>query len=199
MRLVTLPLPRRVPPNTHAHTLTSFFCCLSWLMQTQLRMEAFYTFNERFAKIRSKRIEKAVKGITGSKSSASIDEMPQQSGSGRKRKAKPSEDEANQSKVDTTEKPAVKKQSRRGRMKSKNSKINLEESRDDSSVRGRQRGRRGRGGRGKMKDTCYADAEISNEDGSSSENDKQVQHITEDAHPIRRVSLSLPHFLSVCL
>lgn len=28
-------------------------------------MEAFYSFNERFAKIRSKRIKKAVKGITG--------------------------------------------------------------------------------------------------------------------------------------
>jgi DNA excision repair protein ERCC-5 len=34
-------------------------------MQTQLRMESFYSFNERFAKIRSKRIKKAVKGITG--------------------------------------------------------------------------------------------------------------------------------------
>lgn len=34
--------------------------------QTQLRLEAFYSFNERFAKIRSQRIKKAVKGITGS-------------------------------------------------------------------------------------------------------------------------------------
>ncbi|MED6197253.1 hypothetical protein PIB30_054994 [Stylosanthes scabra] len=33
--------------------------------ETQLRLEAFYSFNERFAKIRSKRITKAVKGITG--------------------------------------------------------------------------------------------------------------------------------------
>ncbi|KAF8718001.1 hypothetical protein HU200_025467 [Digitaria exilis] len=33
--------------------------------ETQLRMEAFYSFNERFAKIRSKRIQKAIKGITG--------------------------------------------------------------------------------------------------------------------------------------
>ncbi|XP_037491577.1 DNA repair protein UVH3 isoform X2 [Jatropha curcas] len=33
--------------------------------ETQLRMEAFYSFNERFAKIRSKRIKKALKGITG--------------------------------------------------------------------------------------------------------------------------------------
>lgn len=37
-------------------------------MKTQLRLEAFYTFNERFAKIRSKRIKKAVKAITGNQS-----------------------------------------------------------------------------------------------------------------------------------
>ncbi|XP_078178846.1 5'-3' exonuclease family protein isoform X2 [Carex rostrata] len=35
--------------------------------ETQLRLEAFYTFNERFAKIRSQRIKKAIKGITGKK------------------------------------------------------------------------------------------------------------------------------------
>ncbi|XP_031479392.1 DNA repair protein UVH3 [Nymphaea colorata] len=37
--------------------------------ETQLRLEAFYTFNERFAKIRSQRIQKAVKGLTGKRSS----------------------------------------------------------------------------------------------------------------------------------
>ncbi|XP_073140763.1 DNA repair protein UVH3 isoform X2 [Henckelia pumila] len=59
--------------------------------ETQLRLEAFYTFNERFAKIRSKRIKKAVKGITGNKSSELMDEeMPQQSRVGKKRKAKSS-------------------------------------------------------------------------------------------------------------
>jgi DNA excision repair protein ERCC-5 len=45
-------------------------------MQTQLRMEAFYSFNERFAKIRSKRIKKAIKGITG-KSFLDADESEQ--------------------------------------------------------------------------------------------------------------------------
>jgi DNA excision repair protein ERCC-5 len=45
-------------------------------MQTQLRMEAFYSFKERFAKIRSKRIEKAIKGITG-KSFPDTDEPEQ--------------------------------------------------------------------------------------------------------------------------
>lgn len=42
--------------------------------ETQLRLEAFYTFNERFAKIRSKRIKKAVKSITGSKSAVLMDD-----------------------------------------------------------------------------------------------------------------------------
>ncbi|RLN17931.1 DNA repair protein UVH3 isoform X1 [Panicum miliaceum] len=44
--------------------------------KTQLRMEAFYSFNERFAKIRSKRIKKAIKGITG-KSFPDTDEPEQ--------------------------------------------------------------------------------------------------------------------------
>ncbi|CAN4081724.1 unnamed protein product [Withania somnifera] len=41
--------------------------------ETQLRLEAFYSFNERFAKIRSKRIKKAVKYMTGNKSSDLMD------------------------------------------------------------------------------------------------------------------------------
>ncbi|KAK4754775.1 hypothetical protein SAY87_008532 [Trapa incisa] len=42
--------------------------------ETQLRLEAFYTFNEKFAKIRSKRITKAVKGMSGRQSSELIDD-----------------------------------------------------------------------------------------------------------------------------
>ncbi|KAH0470975.1 hypothetical protein IEQ34_000698 [Dendrobium chrysotoxum] len=41
--------------------------------ETQLRMEAFYSFNERFAKIRSQRIKKAVKGIAGTSLSGLTD------------------------------------------------------------------------------------------------------------------------------
>ncbi|XP_020674035.1 DNA repair protein UVH3 isoform X1 [Dendrobium catenatum] len=41
--------------------------------ETQLRMEAFYSFNERFAKIRSQRIKKALKGITGTSLSGLTD------------------------------------------------------------------------------------------------------------------------------
>ncbi|CAI9262941.1 unnamed protein product [Lactuca saligna] len=54
--------------------------------ETQLRLEAFYTFNERFAKIRSKRISKAVKGIAGSKASKLIDENEEDKPSRKKRK-----------------------------------------------------------------------------------------------------------------
>ncbi|KAH9742079.1 DNA repair protein UVH3 [Citrus sinensis] len=46
--------------------------------ETQLRLEAFYTFNERFAKIRSKRIKKAVKGITGNQSLLLMDDAGQE-------------------------------------------------------------------------------------------------------------------------
>ncbi|CAK8532647.1 unnamed protein product [Lathyrus sativus] len=41
---------------------------------TQLRLEAFYSFNEKFAKIRSKRINKALKGITGKPPSEGTEE-----------------------------------------------------------------------------------------------------------------------------
>ncbi|KAM0842168.1 hypothetical protein ACQ4PT_058559 [Festuca glaucescens] len=46
--------------------------------ETQLRMEAFYSFNERFAKIRSKRVQKAIKGITG-KTFSETDELNEDS------------------------------------------------------------------------------------------------------------------------
>ncbi|GMI68417.1 hypothetical protein HRI_000511000 [Hibiscus trionum] len=58
--------------------------------ETQLRMEAFYSFNERFAKIRSKRIKKAVKGITGNQSlELTGDGMQQGSKSRKKRRGSP--------------------------------------------------------------------------------------------------------------
>ncbi|KAJ0982653.1 hypothetical protein J5N97_010908 [Dioscorea zingiberensis] len=52
--------------------------------ETQLRLEAFYSFNERFAKIRSQRIKKAVKGITGS--AELTDEIVQEGSESRKEK-----------------------------------------------------------------------------------------------------------------
>ncbi|KAM7280360.1 hypothetical protein ACFE04_007494 [Oxalis oulophora] len=64
--------------------------------ETQLRLEAFYTFNERFAKVRSKRIKKAVKGITANKSSVLAEDAEQEvSKKPNKRKVRPSDDNAN--------------------------------------------------------------------------------------------------------
>ncbi|XP_057769315.1 DNA repair protein UVH3 isoform X2 [Salvia miltiorrhiza] len=171
--------------------------------ETQLRLEAFYTFNERFAKIRSKRIEKAVKGITGSKSSAVTGETPQKSSSrkGKKRKVSPREDEGNPLEVDseggdgaaTTTKPTT-EPLKKGQTRRKNSRRVLEESigvdehdnsRSESRGRGRQRGR-GRGhrsGRGRKK----ADTGTSYDDASSSENDEEMQfHTYEEAPQLRR-------------
>ncbi|KAJ6841304.1 DNA repair protein UVH3 [Iris pallida] len=62
--------------------------------ETQLRLEAFYTFNERFAKIRSQRIKKAVKGITGKRSTVLMDDLVQEgSSSGKKKGSIPSASE----------------------------------------------------------------------------------------------------------
>lgn len=49
-------------------------------------MEAFYTFNERFAKIRSKRIKEAVKLTMGDKSAGLMDDTMQGNSKGRKRR-----------------------------------------------------------------------------------------------------------------
>ncbi|GAV72578.1 XPG_N domain-containing protein/XPG_I domain-containing protein [Cephalotus follicularis] len=69
--------------------------------ETQLRLEAFYTFNEKFAKIRSKRIKKAVKGITGNQNSKLTDDAVQEvSRSRNKRRNNPGEAGGN------TEKPS---------------------------------------------------------------------------------------------
>lgn len=72
-------------------------------MKTQLRLEAFYTFNERFAKIRSKRIKKAVKGITGSQSSGLLDDSVQDGSKiGKKIRENPSKQEIPTNKIGST-------------------------------------------------------------------------------------------------
>lgn len=159
--------------------------------ETQLRLEAFYTFNERFAKIRSKRIEKAVKGITGSKSSALMDGMPQQSsGRGKKRKVKPHEDEGNQLEVDLTGVDGAATSNKDNSVKPTTKKKNSQSvdghgiSGNESRAGRRQRGRgRGQSGRGRKK----ADTGTSYDDAGSSENDEEMQsHASEDAHQLRR-------------
>ncbi|KAF2554384.1 hypothetical protein F2Q68_00036535 [Brassica cretica] len=69
--------------------------------ETQLRMEAFYSFSERFAKIRSKRIKKAVKGIGGGLSSEVVDHTLQEGPrKGNKKRLSPYESEDNTSEKD---------------------------------------------------------------------------------------------------
>lgn len=88
-----------------------FFICV---VKTQLRLEAFYTFNERFAKIRSKRIKKAVKGIAGTQSSELVDDAAQKVSRSRKKRTT-STDEAGNNKSEKlsegTDKSVLKKQS----------------------------------------------------------------------------------------
>ncbi|CAA0828495.1 DNA repair protein UVH3 [Striga hermonthica] len=137
--------------------------------ETQLRLEAFYTFNERFAKIRSKRIKKAVKDITKNKPSDLIDETALQRPVGRKkRKAKPKgDDEANQSdgagaNNDTLENATV-KPTKRGRTKEKTLQTNLFEPAVRKETHARRKGKR-------KKNSSWEDAEL-----CDTETDEEMQ------------------------
>ncbi|KAK7395619.1 hypothetical protein VNO78_16183 [Psophocarpus tetragonolobus] len=79
--------------------------------ETQLRLEAFYSFNERFAKIRSKRIKKAVNGITGKQPSDLIDDSAEELSKSRKAGSEPE--------ASTLETSRGTKESIEGRRKSK--------------------------------------------------------------------------------
>ncbi|KAK4417739.1 DNA repair protein UVH3 [Sesamum alatum] len=175
--------------------------------ETQLRLEAFYTFNERFAKIRSNRIKKAVKGITGAKSSDLMDDTTPQSGSGKKRKVRSSENEANQSgggsegldgfgTSDNTMKKTTVRGLKGGRTKEKTLKRNLEQStsvdshlltRKESHIRGRHKGHLSGKGRRKEKNSCGEDTETGSDDGSHSGSDEEKQlDRSEESFQVRR-------------
>ncbi|CAH2045105.1 unnamed protein product [Thlaspi arvense] len=135
--------------------------------ETQLRMEAFYSFSERFAKIRSKRIKKAVKGIGGGLSSE-VNDHPSQEGPRNKKRLAPHDTEDNTSEKD----------SNKADEKEKNKRNRLEKS---SGSRGRGRTpKRGRGrGRGRGRSNLLP--ELS--DGSS-DDDKVVElQAPHDAEP----------------
>ncbi|XP_022845034.1 DNA repair protein UVH3-like [Olea europaea var. sylvestris] len=157
--------------------------------ETQLRLEAFYTFNERFAKIRSRRIKKAVQGIAGNKYSGLMDDtMQQKSRSGKKRKVNTTDEEANISgegstglekvdtgnQIDNIEKITGKQsKGRQTKEKSKTSK--------ESYGRGRQNGR----GRRK-KNSCSRDIETSSDDQNVSEEQELQFEKSEVSHQVRR-------------
>lgn len=163
-------------------TILFTFSILS--MKTQLRMEAFYSFSERFAKIRSKRIKKAVKGIGGGLSSEVIDHPLQEGPSnGNKKRLAPHETEDNTSDKDSN-KADEKEKSKRNRLEK------------PSSSRGRGRAQKRGRGRGKGRGQRNLLPELS--DGSSDDdNDKVVDlQAPHDAtlgylQNVRRVSLKL--------
>ncbi|KAL0377459.1 UNVERIFIED_CONTAM: DNA repair protein UVH3 [Sesamum radiatum] len=174
--------------------------------ETQLRLEAFYTFNERFAKIRSKRIKKAVKGITGEKSSDLMDDTTPHSGSGKKRKVRPSENGALQSgggsegldgcfaSDNTMKKTTVRRLG--GQTKEKTLQRNLEQStsvdnhlltKKESHIRGRHKGHLSGKGRRKKRNSSGEDTETGSDDGSYSGSDEQKQlDISEESFQVRR-------------
>ncbi|KAF6175950.1 hypothetical protein GIB67_003438 [Kingdonia uniflora] len=167
--------------------------------ETQLRLEAFYTFNERFAKVRSQRIKKAVKGIRGSRSSELVDVLPQEASKARKKiKVSPSGPELNLvekipngdkiiiggSKSSISEKPTPKLfRNRTGGKRTKKGST--------GSTRGKGRGR-GKGlgkgkGKGKGKETSHSEStETSSNDGSNEDElVMQVENL-EKSSEVRR-------------
>ncbi|XP_051140397.1 DNA repair protein UVH3 isoform X2 [Andrographis paniculata] len=174
--------------------------------ETQLRMEAFYSFNERFAKIRSKRIEKAVKGMTGVKSSELMEGTGQpKSRGGKKRKVKHSEEEeavrpgvgpsalgtsGTSEQKNAVKKPTAKK-SRGGRALPRNLDGHLDKAVNESGVEGRRLGGHGRGKRSgtwrKKRNSPASGSESSYNEGSNSERDEELQlDRTEEANEVRR-------------
>ncbi|KAG7632849.1 Helix-hairpin-helix motif class 2 [Arabidopsis suecica] len=123
--------------------------------ETQLRIEAFYSFNERFAKIRSKRINKAVKGIGGGLSSEVTDHTLQEGPRKRnKKRVTPHETEDNNTSDKDT--PIANE-------KVKNKRKRVEK---PSSSRGRGRAQKRGRGRGRVQKDLL---ELS--DGSSDDDD----------------------------
>ncbi|KAI7741376.1 hypothetical protein M8C21_000836, partial [Ambrosia artemisiifolia] len=140
--------------------------------ETQLRLEAFYSFNERFAKIRSKRISKAVKGMAGSKSSELMDynEQPTPSDRNKRKKAKHVEDKNDVESHQLTEQSELSTQEGH----SKNTK-------NGSSVKGTCKS--GERGRRKKKNNLEL-SETSSDDGNHSDYAQQVH--AEHAHGLRK-------------
>ncbi|KAL2320099.1 hypothetical protein Fmac_029068 [Flemingia macrophylla] len=105
--------------------------------ETQLRLEAFYSFNERFAKIRSKRIKKAVKGITGKQPSDLIDGSAEELSESRKigREPKDSTLETSRGSLEGRRKSKIKQSRKRkndgnsvAKVQSKKMKVNVDPS-----------------------------------------------------------------------
>lgn len=186
-------------------------------MQTQLRLEAFYTFNERFAKIRSKRIKKAVKGITGKRSVEVMNDDEQEaSGSKKKRRVNCTKSVNNKSEINEAEESIAFMQKRSSEMstskKSRKRKIseklissqmeNLEPSLSTDGVQstkkvpyGKGKGKVQRGGKGRGSRRERIDAEMSetsmSDDCGGDQGQKVYGNKSDGLQEVRRVSLTL--------
>nr|VDD38674.1 unnamed protein product [Brassica oleracea] len=130
--------------------------------ETQLRMEAFYSFSERFAKIRSKRIKKAVKGIGGGLSSEVVDHTLQEGpGIGNKKRLSPdeSEDKTSEKDLSKTDEKATNKRKR---------------SEKPSSSRGRGSAQKRGRGRGRGRKNLLPELSDGSSDGEGDDNDNVV-------------------------
>lgn len=197
--------------------LIQFITCL---MKTQLRMEAFYTFNERFAKIRSKRIKKAVKGITGNQSSELIDDgMQQVSKSRKKRRVSPvqsgddkpgepsnkKEDIASQCQSKSTDK-SVPKTSRKRQNSRKDVSFEMRtpepqlltsrRPKTNKQSAGNGKGRGGGEGRRRKGSSGFQQFETSSSSGDSGNDNQEVdEEKLDQPREVRRVSYF--HFLGL--
>lgn len=185
-------------------------------MKTQLRLEAFYTFNERFAKIRSKRINKAVKGITGDQSSELMGEAARDiSKSRKKRRSRPEEpgDDQKEKLSEGTEESVfpyqsnlgnrtTPKQSRKRKVPGEGvlsepqiiSKGKRTDKRSHVNKRGRGRGRGRVVERGKGKGNLsfeVSETSFSSSTSDCDDTDAQEVHIETSELEVRKVSLIL--------
>ncbi|KAL1193371.1 DNA repair protein UVH3 [Cardamine amara subsp. amara] len=161
--------------------------------ETQLRMEAFYSFSERFAKIRSKRIKKAVKGIGGGLSSEVADDTPLEGPSNQnKKRLAPNATEDNTSDKDSPKADKLEK-SKRNRKEKSSSRSS------EGSKRGRGRGRAQKQGRGRGRGRSQENLLLELSDGTSNEDDddkvvellakpgnlQKVRRSTRSRNPVR--------------
>ncbi|KAI5072426.1 hypothetical protein GOP47_0012532 [Adiantum capillus-veneris] len=169
--------------------------------ETQLRLEAFYSFNQRFAKIRSKRIQKAVSRGTGRLSSELVD-FPKADDF---QEASPIEGETNdpndKHELDHKLMPSMKAAAKRAAgSKGRKMKASQAEQTQGVAIRGRGRGRGGiKSTSGRAKASNRSDlrlsAEASLSDRSSSEDISaldQTKRMDEVDSAVRRRSNRLP-------
>uniref|UniRef100_A0A7I4ABB3 DNA repair protein UVH3 n=1 Tax=Physcomitrium patens TaxID=3218 RepID=A0A7I4ABB3_PHYPA len=169
--------------------------------ETQLRMDAFYAFNQRFAKVRSARIQKALRGTTGRLSKelvdvSSLDGPPAKKQKQRKGSSKKSVEKIATELVEEADLNSVQGNiteglpdsedltsghaNRRGR-----GRRNRKNNKEAVKTRGRGRGRGSRGGR--ISDVTKADEDSASTASSESDHDDTVIEMkTKRGRPKRK-------------